>query len=313
MTSNFQMCIAEELSEYAFPDNHPFCAERLSAFKAELEQRVAPASYLKLNCRKATDDQLALFHDPDYIRWVKQKSKEGCGYLDQADTPAFCGIFEAASRVVGTVLAGIDNIMAGVTSRVFIPISGLHHSRRDAAAGFCAFNDIGVAIEHLRTVYSIRRIAYVDIDAHHGDGVFYAYEADPNVLIVDFHEDGHFIYPGTGHADEIGIGEAKGTKLNLPLPMNVDDEEFLELWPEAERFIDEFAPEFILLQAGADAMSNDPVTDMGLTTLPYAHATRQLRALADKHCSGRMLAMGGGGYNLKNVAAAWTTVVTNLL
>lgn len=313
MATNFQLCIAEELSEYAFPDNHPFSAGRLFAFKSELEKRVSAQDYARLTCQHASEEQLALFHDREYIAWVKKKSKEGCGYLDQSDTPAFCGIFEAASRVVGTVLAGIDNMMRGDVERVFIPIGGLHHSRRDSAAGFCAFNDVGVAIEHLRTNHGIQRIAYVDIDAHHGDGVFYEYESDPDLLIIDFHEDGHFIYPGTGHAHETGIGAAEGTKLNLPLPMNADDEEFLELWPQAEAMLDDFAPQFILLQAGADSMANDPVTDMGLTTLPYRHSAQRLRALANKHAHGRLLAMGGGGYNLDNVAAAWTAVVTQLI
>lgn len=313
MPNEFLLCVEDELSEYSFPDDHPFGVARLFAFKDKLEQTVSAASYGTMECRQATDQQLELFHDKSHVEWIKKKSREGCGFLDHSDTPAFSGVFEAASRVAGTVLAGIDRIMKGEVKRVFVPIAGLHHARRNASAGFCVFNDIGVAIEYLRTTYGVRRIAYIDIDAHHGDGVFYEYESDPDLLFVDFHEDGHFIYPGTGHAYETGRGVAAGTKMNLPLPMNAEDDEFLGLWPGAEAFIDQFQPEIILLQAGADSLQGDPVTDMALTTRPHAFTTERLRYLADKHCEGRMLVLGGGGYNLRNVADAWVEVVKQLI
>jgi len=197
MSHEFLVCIEDELSEYSFPDNHPFSPARLFAFKDKLAKRVSSASYGTMACRLATDQQLALFHDENHVAQVKEISKEGCGFLDCGDTPAFCGVFEAASRVAGTVLAGVDQIMTGGAKRVFIPIAGLHHARRNTSAGFCVFNDIGIAIEYLRRNHGIQRIAYIDIDAHHGDGVFYEYESDPDLLIVDFHEDGHFLYPGT--------------------------------------------------------------------------------------------------------------------
>ena len=313
MSHEFLLATEAELSEYSFPNNHPFGKGRLFAFLEAVEQSVSPESYGLLECAQATEAQLTLFHDAEFVGWVKQRCREGKGFLDQADTPAFPGAFEAVSRVIGTVLHGVDQMVQGVTQRVFVPIAGLHHGRRAAASGFCILNDCGVAIEYLRHKHGIQRIAYIDIDAHHGDGVFYEFESDPDVLIVDFHEDGHFIYPGTGHAEETGSGLAVGTKMNQPLPMNADDDEFLELWPQAELMIDAFQPEFILMQAGADSMQGDPVTDMALTTTIYAHTTRRLRHLADKHSQGRLLVMGGGGYNLDNLADAWTEVVKQLV
>ena len=115
---------------------------------------------------------------------------------------------DSAPMVVGSVLDAIRRILAGDCPRAFVPIAGLHHARRDSAAGFCVFNDCGVAIETLRHQHGVQRIAYVDIDAHHGDGVFYAYEADPGVAIGDIHEDGRYLYPGTGAAHETGVGPA---------------------------------------------------------------------------------------------------------
>lgn len=313
MSHDFLLARDAELSEYSFPNNHPFRKERLFSFLEALDQCVQPESYGALACALATKSQLKLFHENEFIDWVKQKSREGHGFLDQSDTPAFPGAYEAASRVVGTVLRGVDQIMGGATRRVFIPIAGLHHGKRAAASGFCIFNDCGVAIEYLRKKHGIQRIAYVDIDAHHGDGVFYAFESDPELLVVDFHEDGRFLYPGSGHAEETGAGLAGGTKLNIPLSMTADDAEFMARWPQAEQLIDAFQPEFIIMQAGADAMRGDPVTDLMLTPAVYTHATERLRHLAQRHSQGRLLVMGGGGYNLDNIGQAWTAVVKQLL
>ncbi len=313
MSHELLLCLEDALAKYSFPNNHPFGVKRLFAFRDKLLSSVDAACYGRLRCVENAESQLGLFHHRQYIDWVRAKSEQGMGFLDAADTPAFPGVYEAASRVVGTVVNGIDQIMAGVARRVFVPIAGLHHARRGAASGFCVFNDCGVAIEYLRARHGVKRVAYIDIDAHHGDGVFYEFEEDPDVRIVDFHEDGHFLYPGTGHEHETGKGEAEGSKMNIPLPMNADDEEFMALWPAAEAFVAESEPEFILLQAGADAMEGDPVTDMAWSTAPYAHVASRLRQLAEQYCDGRMLVMGGGGYNLDNVASAWTEVVKQLL
>jgi acetoin utilization protein AcuC len=190
-----------------------------------------------------------------------------------------------------------------------LPIAGLHHAGRAHAAGFCVFNDIGVVIEQLRRSHGISRIAYVDIDAHHGDGVFYAYEDDPGVIFADTHEDGRFLYPGTGAASETGAGAAAGTKLNLPLPPGAGDAEFLAAWPAIESHLERHAPEFVIFQCGADSLAGDPITHLRFTEEAHAHAARRLLAIADRHAAGRILGLGGGGYNRRNIARAWTRVV----
>ena len=214
------------LAGYGFGADHPFGPDRHDVFHAELESAALGAAVHYAEPQKAADSDLRLFHSPDYVEFVARRSKEGTGYLDGGDTPVVPGIFEAAATVVGSTLAAVDAVMSGAARRGFVPIGGLHHAARDRAAGFCVFNDCGVAIEHLRVHHGLSRVAYVDIDAHHGDGVFYGFENDPNVPFADVHEDGRFLYPGTGAASETGIGPAAGTKLNVPLAPGADDQAF---------------------------------------------------------------------------------------
>ena len=262
---------------------------------------------------QASESALLRFHTHEYIERVKFQSKTGVGYLDGGDTPAFVGVYEAAATVAGTTLDAVAYSMSGQAPRAFIPIAGLHHARRDRAAGFCVLNDIGVAIEALRAVHDVQRIAYIDIDAHHGDGVYYEYDADPELIFADLHEDGRYLYPGTGSETETGKDAARGTKLNIPMPPDSDDAAFLRAWPRVEEFVRAGRPEIILLQAGADSIAGDPITHLQYTPAAHAHAARRLRMLADELCDGRIVAMGGGGYNRNNLAAAWCAVVEALL
>jgi acetoin utilization protein AcuC len=252
------------------------------------------------------------FHSPQYVERVIEASGRGTGHLDYGDTPAFKGCYEVAAHLVGAALEGARRVMRGEARRTFQPIGGLHHARRGAAAGFCVFNDVGVLIETLRAEHGVRRIAYVDIDVHHGDGVYYEFEHDPDLIVADIHEDGRFLFPGTGFAHETGQGDARGTKLNVPLPPGAGDDAFLRAWAEVERFVDRHAPEFVILQSGADCLSGDPLADLRLTAAAHAHAARALVALAERHASGRLMAFGGGGYSLENLGEAWCAVLEAL-
>jgi acetoin utilization protein AcuC len=313
MTESVLVYRGEALASYGFGDPHPFGLDRHDVFHLELEQAELGELIEYALPRRASVDDLLLFHTADYIDKVSRMSSEGQGYLDDGDTPALRGIFDAASDVVGTTLAAVDAIMAGQARRAFVPIAGLHHAGRDHAAGFCVFNDCGVAVEYLRGQYGLQRIAYVDIDAHHGDGMFYGFEDDPDLIFADMHEDGRFLYPGTGAAEETGTGRARGTKLNIPLPSGAGDAEFGSAWERVEAYIDQAAPQFILLQCGADSLEGDPITHLRFTEQAHAHAATRLCALADKHCEGRIIGTGGGGYNRRNLARAWTRVVQSFV
>ena len=299
----------DALAGYGFGEDHPFGTDRHDVFQKELAAADLSESIHYAAPRRASVDELVLFHSPDYIKFISGKSTEGKGFLDGGDTPAFPGVFDVASDVVGTTLAAVDAVMAGDTRRAFVPIAGLHHAGREHAAGFCVFNDCGVAIEYLRQKHKLRRIAYVDIDAHHGDGVFYGFENDPDVIFADVHEDGQFLYPGTGAASETGKGGAKGTKLNVPMPPGAGDKEFEQAWESVEAFVAAGNPEFIILQCGADSLEGDPITHLCYTEEAHAPAARRLCVLADRHCEGRIIGTGGGGYNRRNLARAWTRVV----
>jgi acetoin utilization protein AcuC len=254
--------VSEQLARYGFGAGHPFGTDRHAAFVREFEARGLDKRVRILEPRVATEEELLSFHTAAYVDFVRERSASGQGLLDGGDTPAFRGVYEAAACVVGATLNAADAIMQGECRRAFVPIAGLHHAARDRAAGFCVFNDCGVAIELLRKKSGLERVAYVDIDAHHGDGVFYAFENDAAVIFADVHEDGRYLYPGTGGSDETGRGAAQGTKLNLPMPPGSDDAAFAQVWPQVTAHLERFAPEFIILQCGADSVEGDPITHL---------------------------------------------------
>lgn len=298
--------LGDELKLYSFGPGHPFNSKRVDAFREGLESAGLMKRVDIHPPRLAVKEELRLFHTDEYIGFVERMSKEGDGYLDGGDTPAFDGVFEAASYTVGATLKGLELLMKKKARRAFNPVGGLHHARRGRAGGFCVFNDIGVAIGHARREHGLRRILYVDIDVHHGDGVYYEFESDPDVWTGDIHQMG--IYPGTGTPEETGKGKAKGTKLNIPMYPGDGDERFSTEFERVCAHARKAEPELIIFQCGADGMEGD-----ALGGLEYHHAHRlaaeRLCAVADDFAEGRILGLGGGGYTMKNVAAAWSEVV----
>lgn len=301
--------LSEALGAYGFGDPHPFGTDRMAAFFKETQKQSLHTRVNVITPAMCAESDLLRFHTRRYIEQVKRQSKHGEGVLDLGDTPAFVGVYDAASTVVGAGLHGLEQVMVGDTPRVFIPIAGLHHAQRDSAAGFCVFNDAGVLIETLQQQYGVERIAYIDIDAHHGDGVFYAFEDQPEIIFADIHEDGKYLYPGTGAIEETGTGAAKGSKLNIPLPPGADDTAFYKAWDIVEQFIDQARPELIILQAGADSIKGDPITHLAFSPDAHAHAAQRLVSLANRHCNGRIIGLGGGGYNRENLALGWNGVL----
>ncbi len=311
--ASVSLYLSPELGSYGFGNDHPFGTDRMAAFYQEslkqgIDKRV---SVIAPNVCQRSD--LTLFHTKEYVEKVIRQSKTGMGHLDGGDTPAFKGVFETSSTVVGAGLDGLAQIMSGQCSKIFVPIAGLHHASRQSAAGFCVFNDAGVLIETLRAQYGLKKITYVDIDAHHGDGVFYAFESDPDLIFADIHEDGRFLYPGTGDAAETGKDAAVGTKLNIPMQPGATDEDFYRVWGELEEFVEAAKPELIILQAGADSVKGDPITHMAFTPAAHGYAALRLSQMANRVCDGRLIALGGGGYNRTNLALAWNEVVFAML
>lgn len=303
----------DELAAYGFGHGHPFGSDRQGIFWSGMDAHHLSDRVAITDPVIASRSEIESFHSATYVDSVVEQSIEGDGFLDYGDTPAFPGVFEAASWVVGSALDAVRLLIDGVVSRAFVPIAGLHHARRSSAGGFCVFNDCGIAIETLRARYDLNRIAYVDIDAHHGDGVFYAFEDDPDVVIADIHQDGRTLYPGTGGTHETGLGTAKGTKLNIPVPPGADDATFFDAWKRIEDHIAAAEPEFVIFQCGADGLAGDPLTHLEYTSAAHRMATASLCRIADQHCGGKLLALGGGGYDPRGISDAWCAVVAAML
>lgn len=308
----------EALAKYGFGGSHPLGGDRIYAFWSKIQgENLDKSTQLMIKEPSFAEEETILsFHDREYVDLVKKVSRHGTGFLDTGDTPAFSGIFEASSYVVGSTVKALELVIKKTNGidHVFNPIGGLHHARRDSAGGFCVFNDICIAILEARKKYGIKRIAYVDIDAHHGDGVYYEFEDDPLLFIADIHEDGHFLYPGTGSEFETGSADAQGTKLNIPMAPNSTDKDFIASFKKINEFIDNIAkPELIIVQCGADSLNGDPITHLRYTQKAHRYAADALHLLAHKHCDGRIFALGGGGYNRMNIGNAWTEVVKSFL
>ena len=305
----------ERFLEYNFGPQHPLRPIRVKLTYELIRSKgiLQQESVEVVKPRLATREEILLFHEDDYVRLVEQYSKRGSGTLDMGDTPAFKGCYEATSLVVGASIVAADALMSGRLLHAFNPSGGLHHAHPERASGFCIFNDPAVVIAYLKSKYYVKRIAYVDIDAHHGDGVMYGYYDDPTVLDIDFHETGKFLFPGTGFPDEIGSGPAEGLKLNIPLPPSTGDEAYLEAFRQiVADALKKFRPEIVLVQCGADGHLDDRLAHLRLTTKVYEEVVRQMHDLAHELCKGKMLLFGGGGYTLSNVPRVWTVAFSTL-
>jgi acetoin utilization protein AcuC len=190
---------------------------------------------------------------------------------------------------------------------------GLHHAHPGRASGFCIFNDPAISIAYLKKKYGVKKILYLDVDAHHGDGVMYGFYSDGAVLDIDFHEDGQHLFPGTGFANEVGEADGKGLKVNIPLPPFTDDDLYLPLFREiVPHAVRKFRPDILLLQCGADSHANDLLAHLQLTTKTYVEVARTVHELAHEVAGGRLIVFGGGGYNQANVARTWALVAATL-
>jgi len=260
--------------------------------------------------KPADEAALTRIHRPDYLDAVRIAPNDpffsGWG-LNTPDNPVFDGMFEASARICGATLAAAEAVWNGETTRAVNVAGGLHHAMAARAAGFCVFNDPAVAIARLLD-RGAQRIAYVDIDVHHGDGVQAAFYDDPRVLTISLHETPLALFPGTGYPDETGGPAAEGMSVNVALPPGTDDAGWLRAFHAVvPSIVRAYAPEVLFTQCGADAHRLDPLADLRLSVDGQRAAYLALRELADEFCDGRWIATGGGGYALVDVVPrAWT-------
>lgn len=264
----------------------------------------------------AAEQQLRTVHSAEYLAAVRAASKDP-GYLGfglgSADNPVFDGMFDAAALIAGGSAQAALQVWHGHAEHAVNIAGGLHHAMHGSAAGFCVLNDVVLAIRVLLAA-GAQRVAYVDIDVHHGDGVQAAFYDDPRVLTISMHQDPRTLYPGTGLASEVGSGSAAGTAINLALPPGTSDDGWLRAFhavvPGA---VGSFRPQVLVTQCGCDTHHEDPLADLALTVDGQRAAYAALHELAHRSADGRWLALGGGGYGvLRCVPRAWTHLLAEL-
>ena len=256
--------------------------------------------------RRAEEDDLALFHSSEYLDVLKQANDghlPGDAYaygLGPGDNPIFPGLYSWSLLGTGATIQAVDFVAKGEGEIAFNIAGGLHHAMRSRASGFCYINDPVIGI--LKLLGQGKRVAYIDIDAHHADGVQKAFYHTPQVLTISLHESGYSLFPGTGFEYEIGEGEGEGYSVNLPFLPYTDDEVYVWAFEEiVPPLIQTFQPDIVVTQLGVDTFYNDPLTNLHLTILGYEKIIRRIKDLAP-----RWVALGGGGYDVSNVARAWT-------
>ncbi|RJO69469.1 acetoin utilization protein AcuC [Nocardia panacis] len=296
--------------DYSWTPEHPMKPVRLK-FTMALAKSLGLLDGVELLTPAAagTADLLRV-HTSEYIEAVgRVRPPEGApGYgIVAPDNPPFPHMHEAASVLVGGTLAAAREIAEGRARRAVSIAGGMHHAMAGHAAGFCVYNDAAVAISWLLD-HGFDRIAYVDVDVHHGDGVQRAFYADPRVLTVSLHQHPATLWPNTGWPEEIGCDAAEGTSINLPLPPGTGDAQWLRAFHAvAPGALAAFRPQLVVSQCGVDSHREDPLADFELTVDGQRAAFLAMRELADTYADGRWLAVGGGGYGLLRVVPrAWT-------
>jgi len=286
---------------------HPLKPERLRrTYELLCAYGAFNGDSILIPAREATPEELALFHTEEYIAAVKSLSRGERKYnptrynFGPGDNPVFEGMYETEALKAGAALVAAELLLSGEVDTAFSFAGGLHHAGPSRASGFCVFNDVAIAIHYL--MRKGKRIAYVDIDAHHGDGVQNAFYDTDRVLTISLHESGEYLFPGTGFVDELGMGMGRGYSINVPLAPYTDDEVYLWAFREVvPPLVKGFQPDILVSQLGIDTHYLDPLTHLCLTTNGYIAAVEIMKGLAPK-----WLAFGGGGYNLDVVPRAWT-------
>lgn len=253
------------------------------------------------------EDVMAEYHAQEYIEVLKSCNS---GYFDftmlhyglgTSDNPVFKGVFDYSLLVLGATLTGVGLIASGDADTVFSPTGGLHHGGYGHAEGFCYVNDIVIGIKRLLKA-GYQRVLYVDIDAHHGNGVQDAFYDTDEVLFFSMHQSGETLYPGTGFENEIGTGKGRGYTVNLPLPEYTDDDVYVRAFQEIyPRLVEAYRPQCVVAQIGLDTLKRDPLTNLRLTNNGYCTVVEAIR----RSCP-VILALGGGGYSVPDVVKGWT-------
>ena len=305
----------DQYRAYCFGEGHPFAPFRLQMLLELLEALGYPPDVTEPEA--ATREEVLAVHRAAFVEAVEAASAETPGPhaelfgLGTVDVPIFPGMDAAARRLVGGTLCAARMISSGAAPMVLQLGGGFHHAHHAKAAGFCVYNDLSATISHLTGAGL--RVAYLDVDVHHGDGVQALHYTDADVLTVSLHESGQYLFPGTGDVGELGEAGGKGFKLNVPLEPGTDDKSYLDVFERVvPHALSWFAPDVLVVMCGADAHHADPLADLKLTTHAYETLFRRLLDLADEHTGGRALFTLGGGYDPDATVRVWALLYLTL-
>jgi acetoin utilization protein AcuC len=314
----------DALMKHHLSDEHPLQPIRVKlAVDLIKETGLIEHAHL-LPPRLATDDELELVHSPGYVRLVRQLSDpairqkipydviDAAGYAS-ADNPISESLHEGTALVAGASLVAAEAIQSGAFTHVFSPSGGLHHAHRDRASGFCTYNDAAIACEWFKR--RGHRVAYVDVDVHHGDGVEDIFQSDPDVLTISLHESGHWLFPGTGFPQDSGVGPGMGFEANVPfVPYTWDQPWLMAFEKVVPPLLRRFKPTVLVTQDGCDTHHLDPLAHLAATTRIWPKIGTMFHQLAHELCEGRWLALGGGGYAIREVVPrAWTLLFAEMV
>ena len=298
----------DEFLKFNYGLAHPLRIERLKLTYDLIQayKLLSLPNIRNIESKRAEDEELLMFHSKEYIEILKAANmgiKVPNAYyygLGPGDNPIFKGLFDWSKLVTGASLQAASLVDNGDVDSAFTISGGLHHAMPSRASGFCYINDIVIAIMSL--LKKGRRIAYIDIDAHHGDGVQYAFYNSDRVFTISIHETGKMLFPGTGFENEIGTGKGEGYSVNVPMPPFSDDELFIYAFDEVvPPLMKKFRPDIVITQLGVDSFCSDPLAHLNYTNNGFCEVVKKIKELSPK-----WIALGGGGYESANVAKAWT-------
>jgi acetoin utilization deacetylase AcuC-like enzyme len=302
--------IDERFLAHRNPGPHPERPERIAAL-LELTRGLPRERFAFLQPQPASDEELLAVHSESYVEEIASSRGRALTIFDP-DTSACAQSYDTALLAAGGVLAVLDAVVAGqiVNGFAFVRPPG-HHAEREFAKGFCLFNNVAIAAEHLRRRHGIRRVMILDWDVHHGNGTQGHFYDDPEVLYVSLHQ--YPFYPGTGAARETGKGEAQGTTVNVPLPAGAGDAEYLDAFGRlVEPVARQFAPQFLLISAGWDGHENDAMSGHRVSTAAYTALARRTLALARELCGDRCVAVLEGGYETTSLVQCAATALADM-
>lgn len=295
--------------------NHPESAKRVMTIMNELKKSVllSGRNWQLVEPGKASVEDVKLVHDIEYIKHVRSVCRSGGGQLDSGDTVVSPESFEVALCAVGGALKAVELVMNRKFQNAFALVRPPgHHASRFEACGFCIFNNIAIAAEYLLGKYGLKRIAILDIDAHHGNGTQETFYATDKVLYVSLHEDPR-VFPRTGFVDELGEGEGLGYNVNVPLPFRTGDQVYLKAMGEiVDPIVRQYKPQLMLVSAGFDGHYADPVGSLSLSTLCYREVWERIIRLASETCEGKLVAVLEGGYGLGFVGRLVATAILEM-